>query len=130
MSQIGNRIRALRGLKGWSIRTLAKRAGISFVSISRYENGTVTPNDTSISKLANALKISLEELTSGSNLINSNSQGQFNQQDFEQKLLKAKGFNEELKIELGIIIDRFYQNQVLLEYYSKSQAANTPISIM
>lgn len=128
MSQIGNRIRTLRDMRGWTVRHLAGKAKMSFVSISRYENGTVKPTKQSIRKLADALNITIDDLVGIPSLENPKISAQFDHKKFESKISKARSLNEPLKIELGMIIDRFFQNQMLTEYYSKTQTTHTPIS--
>lgn len=58
-----NKIKHYRELKNWSQEELAKRSGVSRVTISAFENGTlkVTTN-TTMHKIANALEVGIVEL--------------------------------------------------------------------
>ncbi len=46
-----NQIRAARGLLGWSQKELAKRSGVSDVSIINYEKGKRTPHQNTLNKI-------------------------------------------------------------------------------
>ncbi|MCG1009262.1 helix-turn-helix transcriptional regulator [Salinicoccus sp. ID82-1] len=62
MSNIGNRIKHYRTLRGYSQKELAEKIGVSNVVLSRYESSHRTPdNDTQI-KIADILEISLDDL--------------------------------------------------------------------
>ena len=52
-------LRHRREQRGYSVRELAKRAGVGFVTVSRIENGHMSPTVTMLEKLAKALGISL-----------------------------------------------------------------------
>lgn len=52
-------LRHRREQRGYSVRELAKRAGVGFVTVSRIENGHMSPTVTKLEKLAKALGISL-----------------------------------------------------------------------
>lgn len=65
---MGNRIRELRKEKGLSQRELAKRVGVSFQSISFYENGKRTPKPEIWIKLANFFKVSVSYIQGVSNI--------------------------------------------------------------
>ncbi|MFK3982784.1 helix-turn-helix domain-containing protein [Micromonospora sp. NPDC050397] len=60
---VGQRIRARRELRNWSIRHAASRAGISHTSWSRIEHGTQRTDRYMIVDLAAALECSVVELT-------------------------------------------------------------------
>lgn len=60
---IGDRIRARRQLRGWSIRHAAARAGISHTSWSRIERGTQRTDRYMVFDLATALECSVADLT-------------------------------------------------------------------
>jgi transcriptional regulator with XRE-family HTH domain len=51
-------LRRWREQRGYSVRELAKRAGVGFVTVSRIENGHISPTVTMLEKLAKALGIS------------------------------------------------------------------------
>ncbi|WP_433351328.1 helix-turn-helix domain-containing protein [Micromonospora sp. CA-111912] len=60
---MGDRIRARRGLRGWSIRHAASRAGISHTSWSRIERGQQRTDRYMMVDLAAALECSVVDLT-------------------------------------------------------------------
>ncbi|MGW0432935.1 helix-turn-helix domain-containing protein [Micromonospora sp. NPDC003197] len=60
---MGERIRARRELRGWSVRYAASRAGISHTSWSRIERGTQRTDRYMVNDLAAALECSVTELT-------------------------------------------------------------------
>lgn len=47
--------RAARGLLGWGVRDLAAKAGVSWTTVSQFENGRPL-RDTTASKIVEALK--------------------------------------------------------------------------
>jgi transcriptional regulator with XRE-family HTH domain len=52
---MGNRLRALRAVRRWSQRRLAKEAGIGEMRVWKFENGYAEPTDLERSSIANAL---------------------------------------------------------------------------
>ena len=54
-------LRHWRAKRGYSVRVLAKRAGVGFVTVSRIEMGHVSPTVTILERLAKALDISVRE---------------------------------------------------------------------
>lgn len=64
MENIGIKIRELRLLKGLTQEELAEKTGLSVRTIQRIENGEVDPRTYTLSALANALGVDLEEFTS------------------------------------------------------------------
>jgi transcriptional regulator with XRE-family HTH domain len=54
-------LRHWRDQRGYSVRELAKRAGIGYVTVSRIENGHMSPTVMMLEKLAKALKIHITE---------------------------------------------------------------------
>lgn len=60
---IREKLRELRKKAGWSQQKLAEKAGLSYNVITKIEQGAAkNPNIQTIVKLANAFKISLDEL--------------------------------------------------------------------
>jgi len=55
-------LRHWREQRGYSVRELAKRAGVGFVTVSRIENGHVSPTVAVLEKLARALRIHITQL--------------------------------------------------------------------
>lgn len=61
--RLAQRLKDLRKYKGWTEPELAHEAGVSIQTISRLENGqTENPRDNTIQRLANAYKMTREEL--------------------------------------------------------------------
>ena len=54
-------LREWRQRRGYSVRELAKRAGVGFMTISRIENGHMSPTVAMLEKLARALDITVRE---------------------------------------------------------------------
>ncbi len=59
----GNRLRLLRALHNLSIGEVAKRAGMVYISISRYERGEVQPSNNFISKFSKVFDVKEEFFT-------------------------------------------------------------------
>lgn len=62
-SSIARRIRAFRKLKGLTQLELAEKVNISIAVIGSIERGTRKPDERILSRIAEALDVSLEELT-------------------------------------------------------------------
>ncbi|MBM4071875.1 MAG: helix-turn-helix transcriptional regulator [Planctomycetes bacterium] len=64
--KFGDRVRALRKAKGWSLRVLAEKVEVGFTYLSRVENERLNfgdyPSDALIHRLADALEADDEEL--------------------------------------------------------------------
>jgi transcriptional regulator with XRE-family HTH domain len=54
-------LRHWRDRRGYSVRELARRAGVGFVTVSRIENGHVSPTVDMLEKLAKALDIDVRD---------------------------------------------------------------------
>jgi transcriptional regulator with XRE-family HTH domain len=54
-------LRHWREKRGYSVRELAERAGVGFVTVSRIENGRMSPTVAMLEKLARALGIGLRD---------------------------------------------------------------------
>lgn len=55
-------LRTWRERRGWSLRELGKRSGVSYVTIQKVETGTMNPTVATLSKLARALGITARDL--------------------------------------------------------------------
>ena len=55
-------IRAMRIKRGLTLEALAKKSGVSRVSINRYELGDRVPDVTTAKKIADALSCTIEEI--------------------------------------------------------------------
>ncbi len=56
------RLRELRERRGFSLRKLAKAAGVHYVSLVRLEGGAFDPRLSTVKKLAKALRVTFCEL--------------------------------------------------------------------
>ena len=54
-------LRHWRERRGYSVRELARRAGVGYVTIVRIENGHLSPTVAMLEKLAKALEIGLRD---------------------------------------------------------------------
>lgn len=54
-------LRHWRERRGYSVRGLARRAGVGFVTVSRIENGRMSPTVVMLEKLAKALGIAARD---------------------------------------------------------------------
>ena len=54
-------LRRWREKRGYSMRELARRARVGFVTVSRIENGHISPTVAMLEKLAKALEIDVRE---------------------------------------------------------------------
>mgnify|MGYP000884967108 FL=1 len=60
MVTIANNLRILRKSKGWTQHDLAKKSGVSRVSIARFETASRMPDFDTMCSLADALGVSTE----------------------------------------------------------------------
>ncbi|WP_298539989.1 helix-turn-helix transcriptional regulator [uncultured Aquimarina sp.] len=58
---IGYKLKKIRTQKGLTQSELGEISGVSYVQIGRYENNTANPTSRIIKKLADALKISIDD---------------------------------------------------------------------
>jgi transcriptional regulator with XRE-family HTH domain len=58
---LGNLIRQIRQMKGWSQDMLSVRSGVTKAQISHIERANTTSRFTTISKIFNALEVSVAE---------------------------------------------------------------------
>lgn len=54
-------LRHWRERRGYSVRQLARKAGVGYVTIVRIENGHISPTVAMLEKLAKALRISVRD---------------------------------------------------------------------
>jgi HTH-type biofilm formation transcriptional regulator len=54
-------LRHWRDKRGYSVRQLAELAGVGFVTVSRIENGHISPTVAMLEKLAKALEIGVRD---------------------------------------------------------------------
>ncbi|MGR3794824.1 helix-turn-helix domain-containing protein [Vannielia sp. SX4] len=59
---LGERVRSLRTAQGWTLEQAARQAGLARSTLSKIENGQMSPTYDAVKKLAEGLKISLPQL--------------------------------------------------------------------
>lgn len=59
---LGQRVRELRKAKGWTLDQAATQAGLARSTLSKIENGQMSPTYEAVKKLAEGLKISVPQL--------------------------------------------------------------------
>jgi len=62
LNALGDTIRELREIRGWSIRDLSERAGVARAPICEYENNNQRPSLSSLAKIAAAFDARPSEL--------------------------------------------------------------------
>jgi transcriptional regulator with XRE-family HTH domain len=65
LSSFGERLRALRQARGWSLDRLAAESGVSRAMISKVERGESSPTAVVLGKLSAALQVTMSELLAG-----------------------------------------------------------------
>ena len=63
-AKIGERVRALRKERGWTLQELGRRSDVSFSALSKIENAQVTPTFDTLLKIAHGLGLGFEALMS------------------------------------------------------------------
>jgi len=59
---LGQRVRDLRKAQGWTLEQAAGRAGLARSTLSKIENGQMSPTYDALKKLASGLEISVPQL--------------------------------------------------------------------
>ncbi|MBW4972412.1 XRE family transcriptional regulator [Roseovarius mucosus] len=59
---LGARVRSLRKARGWTLEQAAKQAGLARSTLSKIENGQMSPTYDALKKLAQGLEISVPQL--------------------------------------------------------------------
>ena len=62
MSELGPRIRGLRSQKGWTLESAAKATGLARSTLSKVENGQMSPTYDALLKLAQGFEVDISEL--------------------------------------------------------------------
>jgi transcriptional regulator with XRE-family HTH domain len=103
--QIGNRIREIRKNSGMSMKELAQKVGVSYLTIQRIETGKVSPSVALLSEIAYYLKhpiTSFFDKAMGARLIKSADYPQIESSKLKVKLLIPKGvINDKIIVSLG-----------------------------
>ncbi len=96
---LGERVRALRKSRGWTLEQAAKKAGLARSTLSKIENGQMSPTFEALKKLALGLEISVPQLftppqddrVSGRMAVTKSGEGQSHPTaTYEHELLAAK----------------------------------------
>lgn len=62
-NKLGQKIKELRTCRGWSQDTLARKANVSYTSLTKIETGVIkNPSVYVVAKIAKTLEISMEKL--------------------------------------------------------------------
>jgi transcriptional regulator with XRE-family HTH domain len=61
-NNIGANIRKYRKLKGYTIKELAEKSGLSYVTIVKYEHGERNPKRYSLYRISKALDVCISEI--------------------------------------------------------------------
>lgn len=107
--KIGETVRRLRELKGWSREKLAEEAGISSATIYKLEQNMMTPTITTLIKIARALRKDIKEFLKDSidkkgwTITKRDNRLTLNTHELGFKIEKVSGEFEEKKLE-GIIL--------------------------
>lgn len=103
--EVGNRIREIRKAQGMSMKELARRVGLSYLTIQRIETGEVSPSVAVLSEIAYCLQhpiTSFFDKTIGVKLIKSADQPEIESSTLTLKLLVPKGLiNNNISVSLG-----------------------------
>lgn len=108
---LGARLRSLRMQKGLSQRAFTKLIGINYTQYNRYENGETVPSAESLSKLAEALDVSVDYLLEGKK----EAAATANLEDRELLALfeEVESFSEEEKAHIKAVIKAFVTQKKL-----------------
>lgn len=102
---LGDRIAELRKSKGWSQSELAKKVGVSYTQMSRYEIKGVQPPANVINKLADALGTSIDFLISGDK--DEKVKASLKDAELLQQFKAVEQFNDDDKTVVKKLIDAF-----------------------
>jgi transcriptional regulator with XRE-family HTH domain len=61
-ARLADRLKQVRGTKGWSLQDLAERSGISRSTLSRIETGEVSPTAETLGSLSTAYRMTISQL--------------------------------------------------------------------
>lgn len=112
---LGQRIQRLRREKGWTQRELEQRAGIENRNLTRYESDKVRPRVESLTKIAEALEVSVDELTSNE------PDTQFQDKELLNQFLAIEKMDEQ---------DRFAIKRILQAMIVKSKLQDLQVSTL
>ncbi len=103
--EVGNRIREVRKKQAISMKELARRVGVSYLTIQRIETGESSPSVALLSEIAYQLKqpiTSFFDRTTGVRLVRPGDQPEIDSSMLMLKLLVPKGvINDKISVSLG-----------------------------
>jgi transcriptional regulator with XRE-family HTH domain len=109
--QLAENIKQIRKERSWTQAELAEKAGLASVQVGRYENGKSIPTIEILSKIADALNVSIDFLVNGT------AEAQAIQHIQDKELLKLFASVEELEKEdksvVKMLIDAFITKRKL-----------------
>lgn len=113
---LGQRIRHLRKQKDWTQKELERQAGLENRNLTRYESDKVRPRVESLKKIAEALEVTVDELTT--------EESELPEQQFQDKEL----LNQFLAIEKMDDQDRFAIKRILQAMIVKNKVQDLQVS--
>lgn len=113
---LGQRIRHLRKKKDWTQKELERQAGLENRNLTRYESDKVRPRVDSLKKIAEALEVTVDELTT--------EDSEQPEQQFQDKEL----LNQFLAIEKMDDQDRFAIKRILQAMIVKNKVQDLQVS--
>jgi len=113
---LGNRITELRKAKGWSQGELAKKIGVSYTQMSRYEIKGVQPPANIINKLADTLGTTIDFLISGDK--DEKAKASLKDAELLQQFKAVELFTDDDKIVVKKLIDAFIVKKQLQQMAS------------
>lgn len=103
--EVGNRIREIRKAQGMSMKELAQRVGVSYLTIQRIETGEVSPSVAVLSEIAYCLQHPITgffDKKIGAQLIKAADQPEIESATLTLKTIVPKGLiNDNISISLG-----------------------------
>lgn len=108
---LGDRITELRKAKGWSQTELAKKTGVSYTQMSRYEIRGVQPPANTLKKLADVLDTTVDFLINGDK--DEKVKASLKDAELLQQFKAVEQFNEDDKNVIKKLIDAFITKKQL-----------------